>query len=92
MFVVAVGDRVLLYESAGYALKKSLRGHTGLVYCLAFSKDGKRFASGGSDKRVVTWFANGEGEKKYTHNTSIQCLSYNPLLQTVSQAPKKGSW
>lgn len=82
---MAVGDRVLLYLASNFSLVRALRGHSGTVHCLAFSKDGKRFASGGSDKRVVIWLANGAGEKKYTHSSSIQCLSFNPVHQIVSR-------
>lgn len=80
---MAVGDRVLLYQSASFSLLRALRAHSGTVHCLGFSKDGKRFASGGADKRVVIWLANGDGEKKYTHASSLQCLSFNPVHQTV---------
>lgn len=74
---------MLLYQSASFSLLRPLCGHSDTVHCLAFSKDGKRFASGGADKRVVIWLANGDGEKKYTHSSSLQCLSFNPVHQTV---------
>lgn len=85
--MVAVGDRVLLYDSKRLdnSLQKtlSMSNPSGIVYCLAFSKDGKRFASGGSNKKVVIWLSSGGGEKKYSHNTSVQCLAFNPVVQTV---------
>ena len=31
-------------------LVKSLRGHSGVVYSLDWSKDGSRFVTGGADK------------------------------------------
>jgi len=88
-FIVAVGDRVLLYQSTSFSLLRALRGHSGTVHCLAFSKDGKRFASGGTDKRVVIWSTTSEGAKKYMHSSSLQCLSFNPMHQTVFSFDKE---
>ncbi len=86
--MVAVGDRVLLYNARNFTIKRASKAHTGLVYCLAFSKDGKRFASGGADKKVIIWLANGDGEKKYSHNSTIQFVTFNPVLQTVPSLRK----
>jgi intraflagellar transport protein 122 len=47
------------------------------VYCLAYSRDGKRFASGSADKTVIIWTQKLEGVLKYSHNDSVQCLSFN---------------
>ncbi len=30
-------------------------GHKSAVYCVSYSNDGKRFASGGADKNVIIW-------------------------------------
>lgn len=30
-------------------------GHKDEVYCVAYSRDGKRFASGGADKTIIIW-------------------------------------
>jgi WD40 repeat protein len=30
-------------------------GHKDSVYCVAYSRDGKRFASGGADKTIIIW-------------------------------------
>ena len=30
-------------------------GHKDAVYCVAYSRDGKRFASGGADKTIIIW-------------------------------------
>lgn len=58
-FIVAVGDRVLMYDSKTHTLIKNLKGHVGTVYWLAYSKDGSSFASGGADKKVVLWSPQG---------------------------------
>jgi WD40 repeat protein len=40
---------------AGYALTRTLRGHTGLVNSLAFSPDSKQLYSGSNDYTVKVW-------------------------------------
>jgi len=64
--IVAAGLRVNVYESAEGKLIQSLKGHKGTVYCVAYSKDGKQFASGGADKTVIIWSDAFEGVLKYT--------------------------
>eukprot|EP00898_Chlorokybus_atmophyticus_P005973 jgi/Chlat1/6377/Chrsp44S05756 len=82
--VAAVGSRVLVYDAADGDLLHSLKGHKDTVYCVAYSKDGKRFASGGADKTIIIWTSKAEGILKYSHNDSIQCLAYNPVNQQAS--------
>jgi intraflagellar transport protein 122 len=60
-----------------------LSGHKDNVYCVAYARDGKRFASGGADKCVIIWTAKLEGILKYSHNDAIQCLAYNPISHQV---------
>ncbi len=55
-------------------------GHKDIVYCIAYSKDGQKFATGGADKSVVVWSNTGDGLLKYSHNDKIQCLAFNPVL------------
>lgn len=79
--IVAVGNRVLLYNALTGVLIESLRGHKDTVYCVDFSSDGTRFASGGADSVVVIWKATlqgGQGVLKYTHTAPIQRVKYNP--------------
>lgn len=54
------------------------------MYCVTYSKDGKRFASGGADNNVIIWTSKGEGILKYNHNDSVQCLSYNPVTHVLA--------
>ena len=42
-------------------------GHKDTVYCVAYAKDGKRFASGSADKSVIIWTNKLEGILKYTY-------------------------
>ena len=59
--VAAVGTRVLVYDCADGDLLHSLKGHKKTLYCVAYSKDGKRFASGGEDKTIIIWTSKAEG-------------------------------
>jgi WD40 repeat protein len=54
-----------VYETADGELISSLKGHKDTVYCLAYSRDGKMFASGGADKMVILWTSELEGFLKY---------------------------
>jgi intraflagellar transport protein 122 len=53
---------------------------------VAYSRDGKRFASGGADKTIIIWTSKCEGILKYSHNESIQALAYNPVTQQLASA------
>ena len=59
--VVAAGNRVLVYDTIDGDLVHSLKGHKDTVYCVAYSKHGKKFASGGADKQVIIWTNKCEG-------------------------------
>lgn len=92
--IVAAGNRVLVYDAANGDLVHSLKGHKDSVFCVAYSKHGKKFASGGADKQVIIWTHKAEGILKYNHNESIQCLSYNPVTQQLASgtASDLGLW
>ena len=59
--VAGIGTRVLVYDAMDGDLLHSLKGHKDAVYCIAYSKDGKRFASGSADKNVIIWTSKAEG-------------------------------
>lgn len=44
--IAGVGNRVVVYDAAVGDMIHSLKGHKDTVYCVAYSRDGKRFASG----------------------------------------------
>ncbi|XP_057296410.1 intraflagellar transport protein 122 homolog [Hydractinia symbiolongicarpus] len=77
--IAASGNKVLVYDTADGSLVRALKGHKETVYCVAYAKNGKRFASGGADKCVIIWTNKLEGILKYTHNNAIQCIQYNPV-------------
>ncbi|KAJ8046678.1 hypothetical protein HOLleu_05441 [Holothuria leucospilota] len=82
--VVAAGNRVLIYDTNDGTLIQPLKGHKDTVYCVAYAKDGKRFASGSADKSVIIWTNKLEGILKYTHNDALQCLSFNPITHQLA--------
>ncbi|PLZ77849.1 hypothetical protein CBP16_20470, partial [Fischerella thermalis WC217] len=46
---------VQLWDLTTGKLLNTLEGHTDWVSTIAFSPDGKLFASGGYDKRILVW-------------------------------------
>jgi len=64
--VVAAGDRLLIYDPNDGSLLNTLKAHKDTVNCVAYSRDGKRFASGASDKMVIVWSPQLEGLLKYS--------------------------
>jgi len=60
-----------VYDALSGEVVTRIRGHKDTVFCLAYSKDGQRFASGGADNSVVIWSSEGQGLLKYTHNDKI---------------------
>ncbi|XP_055909537.1 intraflagellar transport protein 122 homolog [Eupeodes corollae] len=77
--VVAAGDRVLIYDPIDGSVLNTLKAHKDTVHCIAYAKDGKKFATGGADKSVIIWTNKLEGLLKYSHGDAIQCLSFNPV-------------
>ncbi|XP_060691773.1 intraflagellar transport protein 122 homolog [Hemiscyllium ocellatum] len=92
--IVAAGNRVLVYDTSDGTLIQPLKGHRDTVYCVAYAKDGKRFASGSTDKSIIIWTSKLEGILKYTHNDSIQCIAYNPVTHQLASCSSSdfGLW
>lgn len=82
--LVAVGDRVFMYNALDGTVIDVKRAHKDVIYALAYSRDGQRWASGGADNNVVVWTAEGVGLLRYSHLSKIQALVFNPVLQSLA--------
>jgi len=92
--LVASGDRIFIYNAMNGEVIDQKRAHKDVVYCLAYSKDGQRWASGGADNNVIVWSAEGVGLLKYAHFSKVQALSFNPVLQSLASCTNNdfGLW
>ncbi|NWY51393.1 IF122 protein, partial [Chionis minor] len=81
-----------VYDTSDGTLIQPLKGHKDTVYCVAYAKDGK-YHFGGL-LYVIIWTSKLEGILKYTHNDSIQCVSYNPLTHQLASCSSSdfGLW
>jgi len=57
--LIGVADFIFVYKAETGELLNKIKGHKDTVFCIAYSKDGQRFASGGADNAVVIWSAEG---------------------------------
>ncbi|KAL8449041.1 hypothetical protein Emed_003393 [Eimeria media] len=91
---LGVGCCVLVVDAASSATLHTLAGHKGEINAVAFAADGKRFASGGSDKQVILWTASGELLRRFTHSGSVQALAFNPRTHVLASgaAEELGLW
>lgn len=64
--MVAELATIKVYSSRDGSLIKSLSGHKDRILCLAYSHDGKRFASGSIDRNVIIWTSKLEGLVKFS--------------------------
>ncbi len=73
---VARRARLLLEE----LLPLTLQGHTGLVYCVAYSRDGNRIVSASEDRRVKVWDVDRGTEvlSLKGHSGGVNCVAYSP--------------
>jgi WD40 repeat protein len=78
------GTIVLLDVESGHVLK-TLSAHEGRVYGLAFSRDGKKFASSGEDKKIVFWdFSRLEREGAVEDNGEVLSVAFSPNGETLA--------
>jgi intraflagellar transport protein 122 len=76
---VGVGKYIFLYTTIDGKLHHRLKGHRDQIYTLSYSHDGEFLASGGMDKCTIIWTKEGKGVLKFTHESSIQLLAFNPV-------------
>ncbi|KAG2471028.1 IF122 protein, partial [Polypterus senegalus] len=89
--IVAAGIRVMVYDTSDGTLIQPLKGHKDTVYCVAYAKDGKRFASGSADKSVIIWTSKLEGILKYTdeHNDILAVADWGQKLSFYQLSGKQ---
>ena len=74
-----IGDLKVFDVRSGQRLL-DLKGHTSRVTSVAFSRDGKRIASGSNDKTLKVWDAT-SGEEILTirgHTSEVTCVAFSP--------------
>ncbi|XP_045407386.1 von Willebrand factor A domain-containing protein 5A isoform X2 [Lemur catta] len=83
--ILAAGNRLLVYDTSDGTLLLPLKGHKDTVYCVAYAKDGQRFASGSADKSVIIWTSKLEGILKYTSCSELLNSGLSPVpLKSIS--------
>ena len=67
-------------------LRDTLKGHTGEVFSVAYSPDGKTLASGGDDKMIKLWDVT-TGKELATlqeHTGGVSSVAYSPDGKTLA--------
>jgi FOG: WD40 repeat len=83
LVAVGTGKYIFLYTTIDGKLHHRLKGHRDQIYTLSYSHDGELLASGGMDKCTIIWTKEGTGILKFTHDSSIQVVAFNPLQQLL---------
>jgi WD40 repeat protein len=90
-FLTAQADHALrMWSTRTGDCLKTLHGHTNVVACLAYSRNGREAVSGGDDGTVRTWDLN-TGRNLMVlqgHSESVRAVTYSPDGKTILS----GSW
>jgi WD40 repeat protein len=80
--ILAIGNRetIKLWDVAGRNEIATLKGHTGRIWRVAFSPDGKTLASGSEDKSIKLWDVANRSEIATLngHTARIWCVAFSP--------------
>jgi WD40 repeat protein len=76
---------VRLWDCARGQIVRVLAGHSGSVFCLAFSPDGKTVASGAADATVLWNVGDGSERARLAgHGGRVFCLAFSPDGKTIA--------
>jgi WD40 repeat protein len=75
----AIRNGLRLWEAHSGQLIRELKGHTGSVEAITFTRDGSQLISGADDDTVRIWDVHGEGCRVLTgHAKDVMCVALNP--------------
>src|SRR5581483_11048692 len=80
---------VRLWDAEGGADLRTLRGHTGEVWALAWSPDGTRLASGSLDRTVKLWDPDGPPEvlARTDYAAAVRAVAWDATGKRLAFAP-----
>ncbi len=79
VLAVSGQDTIELWDPESGRLLHALKGHNDIVWCMAFSSDGKLMVSSSDDKTIRFWdVATGEQVRQITHNKGIGNIAWSP--------------
>ncbi|TPX34245.1 hypothetical protein SmJEL517_g03062 [Synchytrium microbalum] len=82
--IVTAGSELLVYDTDKGDIITSLKAHKATIYCVQFSADGKRFATGSADKQVIIWNSDEFAPiGKYSHSDSVQTVAFSPASGVI---------
>ena len=84
---------IRVWEAATGRLLVRLDGHTGWVCKLAFTRDGRRLVSAGSDQSIRFWDTSNWTERKVLrgHTDEVHAVAISETAQLVASAGKDGN-
>jgi len=85
--LVFTGLTIRLWDLETGQELRCFTGHTDIVYCLAFSRDGRRFLSGGHDKTVRLWDVNSGQELRRSGFLGVQVVPMSDATRLARDVP-----